>query len=87
VSTLDDFAGRLRGLVISVSQDLEPTEAGLLMHLIDHDEGGEALISLGWFIVEKDRTVTRDAIATLRKLAESLGVQNELPAELDRHTR
>lgn len=85
MSALDEFAGLLRGLVISLAEDLEPSEAGLVMHLIDHDEGGEALLSLAWVIVENDRTVAQSTIASLRSLAEALGVQDDLPAGLDRH--
>jgi hypothetical protein len=80
VSALDDFAARLRGLVISVADALSPDEAGLVMHLIDHDEGGEAMLSLAWIAVENERSLSDEAVQSVVRFAIDLGVADDLPA-------
>ena len=86
--------GRIAGLsklarvVEDISQPLEPQGGvvvevnagpGLVMHLIDHEEGGEALIALAWIAVENDRALPPDAIAAVRCIAADLGVEADLP--------
>ena len=79
MSDLDDFVGRLRGFVISVAESLAPDEAGLVMHLIDHDEGGEAILTLAWIAVENGWVLPPEAIKAVVRFAADLGVAGDLP--------
>ena len=81
----EEFSGRLRGFVISVADYIAPDEANLVMHLIDHGEGGEAMLTLAWIIVESNWRVPSEHLADLRALAKATGVADELPEELDRN--
>jgi hypothetical protein len=80
MSDLDEFVGRLRGLVMSVADAFAPDETGLIMHLIDHDEGGEAMLTLAWIAVENGRSLTDEAVQSLVRFATHLGVAGDLPA-------
>jgi hypothetical protein len=82
VSRLDEFAGRLRGLVISVADALSPDEVGLVMYLIDYDEGGNAMLSLAWIAVENGRSLSGEAVQSVIRLATDLGVADDLPASI-----
>jgi hypothetical protein len=70
----------LRGLVISIANTLSSDEVGLLMHLIDHDEGGEAMLSLAWIVVESGRSLPAAAAREIVRFASDLGVATDLPA-------
>jgi hypothetical protein len=85
MSALEDFAGRLRGLVISLADFLDPADIELVHHLIDHDEGGEALLTLSWIIVEKNKHVPSDALVAIRELSEGLVDPVDMPPGLDKH--
>jgi tellurite resistance protein len=79
MSAMDDFAGRLRGFLISLGDKVNAEDAEFVMHLIDHDEGGEAIISVASSIAEHDGTLTSHEKEALLSFARSLGVEEELP--------
>jgi hypothetical protein len=57
----------------------------LVMHLVDHDEGGEAMLTLAWIIVEEDLKIPANAIAEIRYLSDEVVDPADLPPSLDDH--
>lgn len=49
---MDDYVGRLRGLIIALEGIVSAAACDEVEHLIDHGEGGEAMRALAWIIVE-----------------------------------
>lgn len=87
MSDLDDFVGRVRGLLISLSSELTEAESAEVQHLIDHDEHGEALRTLAWIMVEGDKTISFDAYRSIRRLSAGLVREGDMPAELAGHVQ
>ena len=85
MSTFDDYIGRCRGLVISLSEILSPDECAEVEHLIDHDEAPEAMRSLAWIIVEGDKRVPAEAVAAIRELSAGFVADEHMPAALEAH--
>jgi hypothetical protein len=79
------FASRLRSLVASVSGVLTPEDRELVEHLIDHDEGGEALTSLAWIVVDGNKQIPRPAMDEFLKLAEGLVDPRYMPEGFESH--
>ncbi len=75
----DELAGRLRGLVVSLSASFTPDECREVEHFIDHAEFGEALHTLVGIIVDEGKEVSREAERDITVLAERMGIQADLP--------
>ena len=87
MSAYDEFAGRVRGLVISLSGIFTPDECREVEHFIDHDEAGEALITLAWIIVEEDKRIPSETLAAIRDLSRGLMSEKDMPLGLDDHVQ
>ena len=85
MSAQDEYAGRLRGLLISLGEHLEPYQLDILMDAVDHDEGPEALVMLAWYIVDGDKRVPAAAIADIRELTGGFSAARDLPEDLERY--
>lgn len=72
MSTLDDFVGRCRAMVIRWSERLPADGVGWAMHLIDHDEAPEALNSLAWLITEAGIEIDDIEVREIRELMADL---------------
>lgn len=80
--TPDEFVGRCRGLVISLSESLPTDEVGWAMHLIDHDEPAEGLTSLAWSIESVHGAVDAETASVIRELTDGLVPLDALPPSL-----
>lgn len=77
--TPDEYVGRCRGLLISLSESLPPDEVGWAMHLIDHDEPAEGLTSLAWSIESVHGGVDAETASVIRGLSAGLVPLDALP--------
>ena len=84
--TPDDYVGRCRGLVISLSDSLPPDEVNWAMHLIDHDEPAEGLNSLAWSIESLHDAVDPKTASAIRELTDGLVPLDTLPPSLQTQT-
>jgi hypothetical protein len=69
---MEDYLGRVNGLVISLAGILDSDDLDLAQHLIEHGEPAEGLFTLAWIIVEKDRRVPSTVGASIHELTEGL---------------
>jgi hypothetical protein len=85
MSVFDDYVGRCRALVVSLSDVLDADECAEVEHLINHDECPEAMRALAWIIVEGNKRVPVRAIAAIRELSEGIVAEEDMPPGLDDH--
>lgn len=85
MSELEAFLNRVRSLLTSLEGTLNPSEISEVEHLMDHDEIGEALRTLAWIIVEEDKRVPFETIASIRELSRGLVDEADMPPGLDEH--
>jgi hypothetical protein len=83
VSAQEDYIKRLRGVLTQVEAVLSAEEHADVQRLIDHDEGGEAMLTLAWILVEGGRRVSAPTIRDIRELAEGLVEPTDFPPNLD----
>jgi hypothetical protein len=83
MSTPPDFARRLDDLLASAAGVLSDEHLALVKELIDHGEGGEAIIMLASLIAEGDKRAPAAVIAEIRDLAEDYVDENDLRPDLD----
>lgn len=83
MTPLEDYLRRVRELLASLSGSLTDAERAEVLHLIDHDECGEALRTLAWIVVEEDKRIPTTAIAAIRELSHGLVADDDLPENLD----
>lgn len=74
----DELAGRLRGLVVSLSNSFTPEECREVENFIDHDEFGEALHALVGIIVDEGTEISPEVADEIARLAERMGIQASL---------
>jgi hypothetical protein len=67
MSELEDFVGRVRGLLISLHGILTSTESSEVEYLIDHGEPGESAYSPCWIIVDRDKKIPVEAYEAIRE--------------------
>jgi hypothetical protein len=79
------FLSRVHALVSSLDGVLDGLQIREVEHLIDHNEIGEALRTLAWIIVEENKRIPPDALASLRELSEGLVEAQHMPPGLDSH--
>ena len=77
--TPDEYVGRCRALVISVADDLPAEELGWAMHLIDHDEPAEGLVSLAWSLETAKGCVEPETALRIVSLINGLVPVDSLP--------
>jgi len=85
VTEMEDFLGRVRGLLISLGGLFTPEESSEVEHLIDHGELGEALRAMAWIIVEEDKRVPAPAITAILELSTGLVEESHMPDGLRNH--
>jgi hypothetical protein len=85
MSDLEDYLGRVRGLLISLANRLTPGEQKEVEHLIDHGEPAEAMRDLAWLIVEENKMVPAATIVALRALTSGLIEEKDMPTDLENH--
>ena len=76
------FLRRVRVLVNSLDAILTPSQRDEVVHLINHDELGEALRTLAWMIVEEDKRIPRAAYESIMKMSAGLVAPEDLPRNL-----
>jgi hypothetical protein len=85
MSDLEDYLGRVRGLLISLANRLTRGEQKEVEHLIELGEPAEAMRELAWLIVEENKIVPAETIVALRALTSGLIEEKDMPAGLDNH--
>jgi hypothetical protein len=83
MSNLDDYLGRVRGLLISLADRMTQSECREVERLIDHGEPAEAMRALAWIIVEEHKRIPASAISTLRELTKGLIDDSHMPSDLE----
>jgi hypothetical protein len=81
----DEYLDRIYRLLDSLSTTLSAEERAEIEHFIDHGEPAEGLRTLAWIIVDADKYVPSDAIASIRELSEGLISPEHMPPTLDAH--
>ncbi len=76
-------SGHLRGLLVSLDRSLSKAESAEVADLVDHDEFGEALLTLAWLLVEEEKKVGLQELDEIRSLAKLMKISQELPESLD----
>ena len=79
---MDDYLGRLNGLVVSLGGFVSSAGLSRVQHLIDHDEGPEGMLALAWIIVEEKRKVPRWVIEATLELGGNLIREEDWPTDL-----
>ena len=77
------FQRRLHAVVARLDPVLTSDQRDVIEHLIDHAEGGEAMLTLAWILVEGGKRVPASAIAEIRELADGLVDDSDFPPDLD----
>lgn len=83
MSAQQDYLKRLRGVLTQVEPVLSAEEHADVRRLVDHDEGGEAMLTLAWILVEGGRRVSASTIREIRELAEGVIDPGDFPPNLD----
>ena|SRR6202035_1769452 len=85
MSDLEDYLGRVRGVLISLANRLTPGEQKEVDNIIEHGEPAEAMRALAWIIVDNSMTVPAETIIALRDLASGLIDEKDMPPDLENH--
>jgi hypothetical protein len=85
LSDLEDYLGRVRGLLISLANRLTPGEQKDVERLIEHGEPAEAMRDLAWIIVEGNKIVLAETIVALRALTSGFIEEKDMPTNLENH--
>ena len=80
-AAMDDYLGRVQGLVISLSGTLSPAALDGAQHLIDRGEPAEGLLYLAWGIVNEDQVVPLECVATIFALTDGLVARTDFPPD------
>lgn len=72
----------IRGILRALNPYLEGAQIDEVMRFVNHDEYGEALRTLGWILVEEDKSVPVEVLNEIKRLADEMGVRGELPPSL-----
>jgi len=83
MAEMEEYLGRVRGLVIEVEALLDPIDTSGAHHLIDHGEPPEGLRSLAWTISEEGRTIPRRVYDELLNLMAGMIDPDHLPPDLE----
>ncbi len=86
MSDLESYLNQLLDFADSLRPYLKTTDFDLIKSLISHNEGGEALLTLSWIMVEDEIRVPAKVISDIRTLSAGLIDADELPPHLERQT-
>lgn len=82
MSAMEDYLGRVRGVVIAASDYLPQGSLETAVRMVDHGEPPEALIQLAWAIVAEDARVPSWVIDAIYDLGASINDPGHLPPGL-----
>jgi hypothetical protein len=81
------FVRQVRDLVTVVSARLSATAGAEAMHLVEHNEHGEALRTLAWCVVNENTYISQQAYDELRNLSQGLVAASDMPESLAQHIK
>jgi hypothetical protein len=87
MTTPGEYVAKVEALVAGVSPVLTSDEEGEVRHLIDHNECGEALVSLAWIISDGNKLITPAQYRSILALSLGLVDPQDLPPDLEEHVR
>lgn len=73
-SFFEELQGRLRGLLIAVSDQLPPFTIGLVDEMIDANECGIALETMSEMLVESDGRIEDHVVVAVERLVEDMAL-------------
>lgn len=76
-SDYDDIRGRVRGLLITVADQLPAVTAGLVDELLDANEQGIAVEMLSEMLVESSARISPDTIAMFEEVVADMKLDQE----------
>jgi hypothetical protein len=82
---MDEYLGRVQGLLIAVSGLVPAGEMSNAQSLVDHGEPAEGLVQLAWVITNGGHTVPRWVVDGIREMTAELVPEDYLPNDLDTH--
>ena len=82
MSAMEDYLGRVRGVVMAASDYLPPESVEHAVRLVEHGEPPEALIQLAWAIVTEGSHVPGWIIDAVYDLGASINDPEHLPPNL-----
>lgn len=74
-SFFEDLQGRLRGVLIAVSDQLPPFTVGLVDEMIDANECGIALETMSEMLVESSGRIEDHVVAAVERLVDYMGLE------------
>jgi hypothetical protein len=80
-AAMEEYLGRVQGLVISLTGTLSPKALDDAQHLIDHGEPAEGLLYLAWGIVNEGQIVSPACVETILVLTEGLVARTDFPPD------
>lgn len=83
MSKLDEYLGKVQGLLISAEASFSVDQLAEPWHLVQHGEPAEGLTSLAWVIRNDSVKVDAHIIDGIRELTEGMVDPDELPPDLD----
>ena len=83
MSALEDYQGRVEGLLIEAEDYLSSSQIREPWNLVKHGEPAEGLAMLAWVISEGRIPVDRHIIEGIRSMTEGLVESDDLPSDLD----
>jgi hypothetical protein len=83
---MDAYLGEVNGVVVSLAGIVPADDLDHVQHLIDHGEPAEGLLSLAWFIANRDLRVPSATLRSVRRLAGDLVPDQAWPANLERYS-
>jgi hypothetical protein len=81
-SEYEELQGRVRGLLISVADQLPPVTARLVAEMIDANECGVALETMSEMLVESGAVLSGDIVAIVDGLVQTMGLDSANVARL-----
>ena len=82
-----DEPDELIDFLASLADILAPKDIADVVHLLDHNEPGEALLALAWTIREQNLNHRVDVVTRLREVADGLLDSAELEIALNHRTQ
>ena len=79
MSRQEEFRRRLRAVLDTVAGSLTEEQYSAVGVLIDHAEGGEAMLTLAWILAEGNCQVGGATIGEIRELARGLIDDSDFP--------
>jgi hypothetical protein len=80
-SYYEELRGRVRGLLITIADQLPASTVALVSDMIDANESGVALETISEMLVESQGTISTDALMLASELVETMRLD---PVNVDR---